>query len=105
MIASPNSDVLRRVAPSICRSRSYVTRFWWIVSPMARSTASAASPQPNQRRSITPDKISEPGFTLSWPAYFGAVPWVASKRAKPSPSLEPGAMPRPPTWAASASER
>ena len=32
---------------------------------------------------ITPDKIKEPGFVLSWPAYFGAVPCVASKTAFP----------------------
>jgi hypothetical protein len=36
---------------------------------------------PCTRSIITPDRISEPGFTLSWPAYFGAVPCVASKTA------------------------
>ena len=37
---------------------------------------------PAQKRNIiTPERITEPGFTLSWPAYFGAVPWVASKTA------------------------
>ena len=30
---------------------------------------------------ISPDRITEPGLTLSRPAYFGAVPWVASKTA------------------------
>ncbi len=45
----------------------------------------------------------EPGFTLSWPAYFGAVPWVASNRAHSSPMFTPGAIPIPPTCAARAS--
>ena len=67
--------------------------------------ASPASRQPSQRSIITPERISEPGLTLSWSAYLGAVPWVASNTATPSPLLLPGAMPRPPTWAASASER
>ena len=31
----------------------------------------------------TPDSRTEPGLTLSWPAYLGAVPWVASKMAWP----------------------
>ena len=38
------------------------------------------------------------------PAYLGAVPWVASNIATVSLMLPPGAMPMPPTWAASASE-
>ncbi|CFP62921.1 Uncharacterised protein [Bordetella pertussis] len=38
------------------------------------------------------------------PAYFGAVPWVASNMATESDRLAPGAMPMPPTCAASASE-
>ena len=28
------------------------------------------------RSIISAERISEPGLTLSWPAYFGAVPWV-----------------------------
>jgi hypothetical protein len=35
------------------------------------------------RSIISPDRITEPGLTLSWLAYFGAVPWVASKIAWP----------------------
>ena len=46
-------------------------------------TRSAASVQPMWRSIISPERITEPGFTLSWPAYFGAVPWVASKSAWP----------------------
>ena len=56
------------------------------------------------RSIMSADRISEPGFTLSWPAYFGAVPCVASKTATSSERLPPGAMPMPPTCAASASE-
>ncbi len=37
---------------------------------------------------------------MSLSAYFGAVPWVASKSPMKSPMLAPGAMPRPPTCAA-----
>ena len=51
------------------------------------------------------ERISEPGLTLSCPAYLGAVPWVASKTATASPTFAPGAIPSPPTWAAQASER
>ncbi len=32
---------------------------------------------------MTPERITEPGLTLSWFAYFGAVPCVASKTACP----------------------
>ena len=31
----------------------------------------------------SPERMSDPGFTLSCPAYLGAVPWVASKMALP----------------------
>ena len=50
-------------------------------------------------------KTSEAGFTMSFPAYFGAVPCVASNKPTVSDRLAPGAMPMPPTCAASASER
>ena len=53
---------------------------------------------------MTPERMTEPGLMTSLSAYLGAVPWVASKTAKPSPMLAPGAMPRPPTCAAAASE-
>ena len=65
---------------------------------------SAASTQPRWRSIISAERISEPGLTLSWPAYFGAVPWVASNIATSSERFAPGAIPIPPTWAASASE-
>ncbi len=41
----------------------------------------------------------------SLPAYFGAVPCVASKKPISSPMFAPGAMPSPPTCAAHASDR
>src|SRR6187399_3736067 len=53
----------------------------------------------------TPDRITEPGLMTSLPAYFGAVPCVASKKPMSSLMLAPGAMPRPPTCAAQASDR
>ena len=65
---------------------------------------SAASTHPICRNIISADKISDPGFTLSCPAYFGAVPWVASNNAASSPIFAPGAIPIPPTQAARASE-
>ena len=43
------------------------------------------------------DRMSAVGFARSWPAYFGADPWTASKTAASSPMFAPGAMPRPPT--------
>ena len=36
------------------------------------------------------------GSTLSWPAYFGALPCTGSNTATVSPMLAPGATPRPP---------
>ena len=45
---------------------------------IAEMTRSAASRQPMQRSIISAESTSEPGFTMSRPAYFGAVPWVAS---------------------------
>ena len=65
---------------------------------------SAASTQPKCLSIISADSINEPGFTLSWPAYFGAVPWVASNKAESSPIFAPGAIPIPPTHAANASD-
>ena len=52
-----------------------------------------------------PDKITDEGLITSLSAYFGAVPWVASKTAALSPMFAPGAIPRPPTCAAAASEK
>ena len=45
--------------------------------------SSAASCQPRCSNISTPERSTEPGLTLSWPAYFGAVPWVASKMPWP----------------------
>ena len=53
---------------------------------------SAASTHPICLSIISADKISDPGLTLSWPAYLGAVPCVASKTAVVSPKLAPGAI-------------
>ena len=83
MIALPNSEHFSFVAPSIMRWKSYVT----VLAPIAPSRPlmikSAASPQPRCRSIISPDKITEPGFTMSRFAYLGAVPCVASKIAWP----------------------
>ena len=67
---------------------------------------SPTSLQPICSNIITPDKITEPGLTLSKSAYLGAVPWVASKIALPVIKfiLAPGDIPIPPTWAANASD-
>ena len=47
------------------------------------TTRSAASVQPRCLSIISPERITEPGFTLSRSAYLGAVPCVASKTACP----------------------
>src|SRR5579872_4902293 len=65
----------------------------------------AASGHPIKSNIMTPERMTEPGLITSLSAYFGAVPWVASKMACASPTLAPGAMPSPPTCAAHASER
>ena len=43
-----------------------------------------------------PESIIAIGFTLFWPAYFGAEPCVGSKTAASVPMLPPGASPSPP---------
>ncbi len=70
-------------AAGIMRAKSYVTVFAAIAPSMPRMTRSAASFHFIWRNIISPERITEPGFTLSWPAYFGAVPCVASKMAWP----------------------
>src|SRR5690606_27282422 len=77
-IRAANSDVETRVEPGNCLARSYVTVPDWIARSSPRTTRSAASFQPRCSSIITPDRISEPGFTMSLPAYLGAVPCVAS---------------------------
>ena len=52
---------------------------------------SAASVQPICLNIISAESIKLPGLTLSCPAYFGAVPCVASKTAYSSDRLAPGA--------------
>ena len=83
MIALPNPEHDVSVAPSIRRWKSYVTVFAPIAPSMPFVTRSAASSQPRWRSIISPERITEPGFTLSRLAYFGAVPCVASKMAWP----------------------
>src|ERR1700737_3615260 len=88
MMASPNSEHFTSLTPFspsavINRAKSYVT----VRAPMAPSMPltirSAASSQPRWRSIRSPERITEPGFTLSWSAYLGAVPWVASNTAWP----------------------
>src|SRR5918995_2409176 len=104
IIARPKPDEETSFASSIRRAKSYVTCRSEIAAPSESMILSAASTHPRCRSIISAERISEPGFTLSWPAYFGAVPWVASNIATVSDRFAPGAIPIPPTWAASASE-
>src|SRR2546426_5696377 len=101
---SAKAEVETSVAPGISHARSYVTRRDRIAPPRPRAIAVATSSHPSSSNIMAPDRITLPGFTLSCPAYLGAVPWVASNTAKPSPTLPPGASPSPPTWAAAASD-
>src|SRR5699024_2376837 len=81
--ASPNSEHFTSVAPSIRRAKSYVTTFLDIVFSIAWLTRSAASCHPKCSSINTPESSTDEGFTLSCPAYLGAVPCVASKIACP----------------------
>ena len=54
---------------------------------------------------LQPERMKDVGFTMSLPAYFGALPWVGSNIAISSPMLAPGATPSPPIKAAHASDR
>src|ERR1017187_8666759 len=83
MIASPKPLHFTSVAPSIWRAKSYVTVLAAIAPSMPLRTRSAASFQPMYRSIISPDRMTEPGLTLSRFVYFGAVPCVASKMAWP----------------------
>jgi len=82
-MAAANSDVLTSVAPSMRRAKSYVTILSAMVDSSAWTMSSAASCQPRCSNIITPERITDPGFTLSCPAYFGAVPCVASNTPCP----------------------
>src|ERR1700684_3110233 len=84
MIAEAYADVFSFCAPAIMRATVFQTKKSDIISA---------------------ESITELGLITSLSAYFGAVPCVASKTPKPSPIFAPGAMPRPPTCAAQASER
>src|SRR5262249_2248408 len=83
MISLPNSEHFTSLAPSMRRAKSYVTTFDWMVFSRPATTRSAASVHPRYRNIISPERMTEPGLTLSWPAYLGAVPWVASNSAWP----------------------
>ena len=93
----PNSEQLTSVASSINLAKSYVTFLSCIADSIAEIIKSAASVQPRCLNIISAERISDPGLTLSCPAYLGAVPCVASKTAVVSPRFAPGAMPMPPT--------
>src|ERR1035437_4638734 len=82
IIRVANSLVFAFVAPVIDRSKSYVTNFCAIVFSIELSINRAASFQPRKSNSITPERITDPGLITSLSAYFGAVPWVASKRSE-----------------------
>src|SRR5437016_5476462 len=99
------TDVLTSFDPGICRARSYVTTFDATTLRTASRNRTAASCHPRYSSIITPASISAVGFTLSMPAYFGALPWTGSNTAWASPMFPPAATPSPPIWAAAASLR
>ena len=65
------------------RARSYVTVRAPIAPSKPLTSRSAASFQPKYLNIVSPERMREPGFTLSRFAYFGAVPCVASNIACP----------------------
>src|SRR5438132_2077128 len=99
------TDVPTSFDPGICRARSYVTTFGATTLRTASRNRTGASCHPRYSSIITPASISAVGFTLSIPAYFGALPWTGSNTAWASPMFPPAATPSPPIWAAAASLR
>src|SRR5579862_1052099 len=86
MIASATSLVPTAVASLRVGFMSYVTLApSAITSEIARSSFIAALCSPRCRSMSIPDRSSAIGFTLFWPAYFGAEPCVGSKTATSSP--------------------
>src|ERR1700693_2543788 len=81
MTAVPKAEHLTSFAPSMSRAKSYVTIFCAMVFSMPALMRSAASVQPMWRSIISPERMTEPGLTLSCPTYLGAVPRVASTSA------------------------
>src|SRR6516165_3365575 len=65
IIALPNSEHLSSLAPVIRRSKSYVTVLLAMVFSIPRIIPSATSCQPRCSNISTPDRITEPGLTLS----------------------------------------
>src|SRR6266567_3997812 len=65
IISPANSEHLISFAPSISRAKSYVTVLAAIARSKPFTIKAAASPQPMYSNIITPDRITEPGFTLS----------------------------------------
>src|SRR5205809_131257 len=97
--ASANSLVPTADGSSRSALRSYVTSLPSATTDaMASSSRSPAARSPMCLSMRTPASINAIGFTLFWPAYLGALPWIASNIATPfSPMFAPGATPRPPT--------
>src|SRR5699024_12085958 len=73
MRSLPNSEHLTSRAPSIKRAKSYVTTLDAIVLSIDFVIKSAASRHSRCSSINTPDRMTDEGFTLSSPAYFGAV--------------------------------
>src|SRR3989475_7709712 len=103
--ACAKPEVRTSFEPGIWRARSYVTTFEATTVRTASRNRTAASCHPRYSSIITPASISAVGFTLSIPAYFGALPWTGSNTAWASPKVPPAPTPRPPIWAAAASLR
>src|SRR3989440_4000779 len=103
--ACAKTEVRTSFEPGIWRARSYVTTFEATTVRTASRNRTAASCHPRYSSIITPASISAVGFTLSIPAYFGALPWTGSNTACASPRVPPPPTPRPPRLAPAATLR
>ena len=79
----PNSEQLTSVASSINLAKSYVTFLSCIADSIAEIIKSAASVQPRCLSIISAERISDPGLTLSCPAYFGAPKYAGQDKVNP----------------------